>query len=277
MNEKICASIVLYNPDVERLKNNFMAIYRQVKHVFVYDNGSLNYNECEIFLSLYENVTFIHSKENLGLAYALNYLCDLALKSGYEWIVTLDQDSIVEPFLIEEYKKYILEDVAQITCYIRDINNEKNDYELRYEEIRWCITSGTFMNLFIWEKVGKFDEQLFIDGIDYDFGLIISENGYKTVRIPYVGLNHEIGKISKNIRIFGKEHPVYNHNHIRKYYIARNSIYVARKHRNLSVSKSVFRVIGRLIFDFVFEKQKFKKLRYALKGMKDGFRMKVKR
>ena len=41
--KKICAGIVLYNPEIDLLKKNIEAIADQVDCIYLFDNGSKNH------------------------------------------------------------------------------------------------------------------------------------------------------------------------------------------------------------------------------------------
>ncbi len=274
---KICACIVLFNPNIERLLENISSVVKQVDCVFLINNGSDNLNEITLICNKDNKLKLIDLKENKGIAYALNCACLKAIEFGYEYILTLDQDSVCMDDLISNYITYLKPEIGQIGCVIKDRNEMKVNNIDNVSEVDWMITSGSLVNLMVWKKIGGYDDELFIDLVDTDFGLTIIENGYKNIIIPYVGLLHEIGHISKNIKIFGKSHPVYNHSSFRRYYICRNSIIVAKKHKKLNVYKSYLKVIGRIIFIFIFEKEKFKKLKAGLKGLKAGSKYRARK
>ena len=273
--DNVCAGIVLYNPNIERLNENINAISSQVNIIYLINNGSKNTTDIAELIVQWHNVMLINLNENKGIATALNVACDRAIKDGYEWILTLDQDSVSKNELIETYLKFTnLQRVGQLTCIIEDRNSKEiTSINGAYIKIDWSITSGSLVCLKAWETVQGFDEKLFIDGVDFDFGLKLSEYGFETIKINYIGLLHEVGKISKVIKIFGKEHQVFNHNKIRRYYICRNNIYIARKHSNLSVFKIFLKTFARIWFVFIFEDDKFGKLKAGFKGIKDGFKL----
>lgn len=271
---KICACIVLFNPNIDRLIENLSSVKRQVDRVYLVNNGSENIEQIKSIVTD-DKIELINLYENKGIAYALNYSCDIALKSKYEYILTLDQDSVCLPGLIKEYTKYLEPNIAQVGCLIKDRNDNDDNINNQVVEVDWMITSGTLMNLSIWQKIGGFDSQLFIDLVDTDYGLSVIENGYKNIVIPFIGLLHEIGHISKSIKLFGKKHPVYNHNAFRRYYICRNNIIVAKKHNKISVFKTYIKVIFRIFYVFIFERDKFKKLKAGLKGLKAGMKYKI--
>ena len=57
----ICAGIVLYNPDIDKLTNNINSIINQVSVVLLQDNGSSNIKEIEELIKQWENVKIIHN------------------------------------------------------------------------------------------------------------------------------------------------------------------------------------------------------------------------
>ena len=42
---KIIATIVTYNPDIDRLSENIKSVYCQVDEIYIYDNASKNVNQ----------------------------------------------------------------------------------------------------------------------------------------------------------------------------------------------------------------------------------------
>jgi len=53
---KVCAGIVLYNPSLDRLKENIKSIYNQVEEVFVVDNASNNLMEIKKYFQNIKDV-----------------------------------------------------------------------------------------------------------------------------------------------------------------------------------------------------------------------------
>ena len=107
--EKIVAGIISFNPEIKRLKENICAITNQCDCLYLIDNGSGNINDVIELLNKIndEKITLIRNNKNKGIARALNQLCEIALGNGYEWIITLDQDSVCPLNLTAQYKKYI--------------------------------------------------------------------------------------------------------------------------------------------------------------------------
>lgn len=279
------AGIVTYNPDIERLLLNLDAIYRQVDRIVIADNGSSNFDEMKKKIEHFKNIYIIALGENKGIAFALNVLCDYAYNNKYEWILTLDQDSVVETDIISKYDKYkgYSNQLAMMTCIIKD-RNFKLEIEKEYikekkcVEIDSCITSGSFVNLNVWKKVNGFNSKLFIDAVDTDFSFKLIENGYKIIRIPYIGMLHEVGNRTRVVRVFSKEVVIYNYSAFRTYYIIRNQVYISKKYINLlgkkESRKTYWASYRRIAIQFIFEKDKFVKLKASIKGLLDGHKLK---
>lgn len=279
MSKRI-AGIVVFQPDLSRLEQNLIGVYSQVDTVIIYNNGLCNSDEFDGLISCFANVSVIGDGTNVGIAKALNCLANTAIQYGAKWLLTLDQDTVVKPQLIADYEKELSADplLASLTCIIEDRNftyDEKKEEESKY--VSSCITSGNYINLDVWKKIGGFDEKLFIDKVDTDYCYRLIQNGYKILKIPYVGILHEVGSSTKRHSILGKQFVVFNHSPFRCYYIIRNQIYFARKHeKQLGLVKSLrFQRTAwtRIVVILLFEDHKFEKTKAWLRGIVDGYSM----
>lgn len=82
---RICAGIVLYNPDINRLKDNINSIIEQVDCIYMQDNGSSNIALIEELMKNYTSTILLKNGINRGIAWALNRLCERSLVDGYQW------------------------------------------------------------------------------------------------------------------------------------------------------------------------------------------------
>lgn len=272
---KISAGIVTYNPDINRLSENINAINAQVDCIIIVDNGSENILNIEELLLYYKNIFLVKNRENLGIAKALNQIILLSKKNHYDWVITLDQDSVVADDIIRVFKKYIsFENIAIITPLIVDRNIQiSEDITKPYEYVEKCITSGSLTKIQACENVGYFDEKMFIDIVDFEFCARLQEKGYKILKVNETKLLHELGK-SREVYFLGKKIIVYNHSPIRKYYYTRNFLYYIRKHKNLlDIKKIYFHFIYRLIVTIMFEEKKMEKFKQIVGGFKDSKKM----
>lgn len=159
----IAAGIVLYNPDINRLKENISSIIVQCDHVYLIDNGSANFDEVDVLIEKFnqEKVSIIRNDSNRGIATALNQLCENAKAEGFSWLVTLDQDSVSPSNMVEEYKKHTDKQEAAMFCplvYDRNKNASIGTYDSETLEVDECITSGAMIRLDVWQELNGFDE-----------------------------------------------------------------------------------------------------------------------
>ncbi len=277
-NNNITAGIVLYNPNINRLLKNIESVYQQVQKIIVFDNGSDNYKEVVKYLKKFPNVIEISSSINRGIAYALNEIAIKAKKMGYDWLLTLDQDTVIRKNLINTYTKYLnLPQLGQLCCGYEDANLpgsrigiNTNFPEYKVYRVKECITSGTLMNLKALENVGGFDEALFIDGVDDEISYLLEENHYFTYKVNFIGMNHELGKIDKG-RIFSKEIKHSNYGPMRRYYIARNRVILSKRYKKYQpLTTNMIYQLKDWVTIILFEHNKHKKSLAIIKGIHDG-------
>lgn len=160
---RICAGIVTYNPDIELLIKNINAISDQVNKVIIVDNGSINWNNWSNRI-LSKNVEIIRNRNNDGIAKALNQICTYAVENDYDYVLTLDQDSIAPLDLVEQLSVHMSKDTAIVAPNIVYRNNENyaDNITEGCEEVEWVITSASLTNLSVWKELSGFDERLFI-------------------------------------------------------------------------------------------------------------------
>ena len=275
----ISAGIVLFNPDINRLKENISAVIVQCTHIYLVDNGSNNTDEVKELLNQYNQskISILCNTENQGIAKALNQLTAAAQKGGFEWILTLDQDSVAPSNIAEEFEKYTNNLNAGMLCPVICDRNKGVVVEAKdgYKEIDECITSGSLLNIKAWSEIGGFDESMFIDGVDFDICYRLRKSGYKILCIQSVVLLHELGRIEYHRFLFWKV-LVKNHSAFRKFYIARNTVYLARK-EHTNIVKAILQNIKLFLIVVCYEDDKWKKSKKILQGTMDGFKCEIER
>lgn len=287
-----CAGIVLYNPDLIRLNENIKSILPQVDLLILIDNGSANVNKVIEKYNSEKKIKVIENHKNLGIASALNTICEIAKLENYEWVMLLDQDSICSATIIESYRKYINDsNVGLLTPFIIDINkisiNDYKEMDLNdVDVVDWAISSASFINIVIWEKLGKFMDSLFIDGVDIDYSIRLKLNNYTQLRINDEYLLQEVGKAEKTwlkrihrdnsgeIRFINYYRS--NHSPIRQYYMAKNHIIISKKYKKyIPLWKSIVLSMLIIIPKLVFEKPKLKVIPKIIIGVLEGCFTKV--
>lgn len=156
----------------------------------------------------------------------------------------------------------------------------------KISEVDWAITSGSLINLNVWDKIGKFSDELFIDAVDFDYSIRLQINGYRQLRINTEYLLQEVGNAEPTI-IFRphkdntgkwswKRYYRTNHALIRQYYMVRNNIILARKYKKYrSFVKGIIFVLIFTMSKILVEKKKSRLIKMVFKGIVDGFNYNV--
>ena len=183
---KVAAIIVSYNPD-SNLFDSINLLLNQVEKVIIVDNGSKEKYVKYIKSINEDKIEIILNKENLGIATALNIGVRKALENGYEWILTMDQDSKASPDMVKKmfnvYNSINREERKDILSIFPNFVDERiqsieeNSNMNSYEYVDADITSGNLLRKEVFEKVGFFDDSLFIDLVDTDFCMRLNEKG----------------------------------------------------------------------------------------------------
>lgn len=277
---RICSGIITYNPTLTDVSTCLEALCNQVERVIIVDNASKNVKSLQEVVSKYANVTLVKNSQNIGFAKALTQVFEWAKSQGFNWVLTLNDDSVVPSNMISEYKK-ILESQGNLVnqknaknskiAIVCSLLKNRLDGTILHSKCHKdeCITSGSLTSVEAWQKIGGFDEWLEIDGVDFDFSRRLVRAGWKIVECQNVIMEHQIGK-ARSINLIIKHPIVWNHNANRKYYIARNMQVVDYKMGTYSYAKSLRAVVRDMIFVALWEKNKFAKIRAMIRGFKDG-------
>lgn len=280
INMHICAGIITYNPTLTDVSTCLEALCNQVERVIIVDNASKNVKSLQEVVSKYANVTLVKNSQNIGFAKALTQVFEWAKSQGFNWVLTLNDDSVVPSNMISEYKK-ILENQGSLVnqknaknakiAIVCSLLKNRLDGTILHSKCHEdeCITSGSLTSVEAWQEIGGFDEWLEIDGVDFDFSRRLVRAGWKIVECQNVIMEHQIGK-ARSINLIIKHPIVWNHNANRKYYIARNMQVVDYKMGTYSYAKSLRAVVRDMIFVALWEKNKFAKIHAMIRGFKDG-------
>ena len=244
-SNKIAAGVVLYHPDMIRLEKCIENLKKQIDKIYIFDNSEEKIKINNAF------VVYMTEEKNKGISYALNKIMRRAKMDGFNWVMTMDQDSIIPDGMIEGFEECIaLHPDVGIIC--PQVIDKRRIYSVaqKSEEavyVDFCITSASCTSIEAWEKCGEFDEWLFIDLVDNEFCKRIRASGYKILRLNKWVLDQEFGKIipkserkqqfwlavskilqNQNFAKFSYKKIV---SPLRVYYTNRNIIYVNKKMR----------------------------------------------
>lgn len=270
--------------------------------IIVVDNGSTDESVIKLKMlqmraekAVNKNFKIIENKENLGFSGGNNVGIRFALKSNADYILLLNNDTLVKPNFLSELVK-IGESSSKIGLIGPKIYFavEPNRIWFGGGKINWLKTKGEHLNynktddkktslqpstyqvsdyltgccLLIKraavEKIGMLSEDYFLYYEDTDYCLRAQEAGWQCVYIPSAYIWH---KISQSTREFS---PSYI------YYHSRNGLMLAKKHNPaekviLVYLFSIYLVIKQLI-KYLFLPQKRLWVKMALLGIYDFYR-----
>ena len=174
----------------------------------------------------------IQLEQNSGIGVALNRGMEHVFDQGAEFVITLDQDTI----LCDDYVSRIRETMDRIgsagpvLLTFEDINGyepgdlgSRGGLRVSFEPMQ----SGMVVSAQAYEAVGPLDGDLFIDCVDVEYYLRARKLGVDTIIMPGAKIIHEIGyEIERRApRILSPRRKTYvlrEHAPFRLYYIVRN-------------------------------------------------------
>ena len=261
-------SIITFNPDINVLSSSILKLIKSDFNIIIMDNNSSNFREIKKRFQNIKNLKFISKSENLGLSVRLNEIFRSAIKDKFDYVLYLDQDSIVSDLLISEYEKNASLFTILVSNYKeRMIKNHKNR---KFNKNLPPILSGSLISTKTWLRIGAFDENLFIDGIDFDFFYRANKSGISIIRVPNVWISHQIGEGKYVGFLFFKIY-TQNHNSFRKRNIAFSLVYLSRKNKSFFYKIKKYLSLMKLIIFVFIEPNSLEKSIEIMKGIKDGY------
>ena len=246
----VAAGIVLFHPDFDRLFRCINNLSGQTDTVILYNNGADVEKVDRWNQNNGINIIIVGSGENVGIAAALNMIMEKAVDLGVEWVLTLDQDSVVPAGMLSLFSDAMSDESVAIVCpqnidprrkYMKPVTHPVA------ETVKMCDTSGSCTRLSVWKELGKLDDWLFIDLVDNDFCKRIELKGYRIIRINGAVMDHKYGNIAPRRkmaeRFFIRAGEILHSTNIQKlsfkrivnpmrvYYENRNILYLNKKYK----------------------------------------------
>ncbi len=281
--ENTCAVVITYFPDYD-ISSRLHRIQQQLSSIIIVDNASSEH--CLSILKSFsssQKIKLLENNKNEGIAKALNQAASLAIESGFSWILTLDQDTIVQDNMFDElaaiYKSsgYRLPLIG--SNYWDALRNKQfiectSQADHAFIEQRTLITSGTLMRLDLFKSIGGFREDYFIDSVDHEYCLRARSNNFSVVISCKNLMSHSIGiSASRSSHFQAFEHPP-----IRKYYIARNTLVTLKDYFTREPAwamRQLLRLAIELTSIILFERDKKNKTYAFMHGIRDGIKNKM--
>lgn len=271
---KIAACVILYHPDksVEQNIQSYSGI--TVKTYIIENSEERTFNFNPDFKSLSQAV-YLHDGNNAGIAKRLNQACELAWEDGFEYLLTMDQDSYFDESVLKSYFNCIDAYSGKEKVAMFGINYESplSSTECSFEKVNFLITSGSVINLSVYKQTGGFDENLFIDFVDTEYCLRSIITGFDTIRFPHIFMHHNLGETieKRSLKSLQKTKRSF-HSPLRLYYMTRNYLYISSKYNDvfkaeLSILKKD--LLNRIKNRLLYKSGRIKTIQYLLKAVSD--------
>lgn len=279
-NPAVCAVVVAYHPDRD-FEARLRVILPQVQSLLVVDNTPAGQREdrIDVPVSTGRQSCLIENSDNVGVAAALNQGLEYARQQGFEWLLTLDQDSVcyadsVETLLAVRYAR--VPSPAVIGGNYLDPRNGATKVQAAaggWLDQKTVITSGCLVDVRFAQAIGGFRADYFIDQLDHEFCLRVRAHGGQVVISRKPVMEHSVGETGGAwLPLLGR---LPNHPPLRKYYVARNSLVTIARYWRTEPDWCLRRGL-RLAFGLplmaLLERQRLAKVRAFLAGIADGMR-----
>jgi rhamnosyltransferase len=234
---KVIAVVPTFRPDAALLEG-LRAAADQVTAVIVIDDGSPDDRGGILAQAAATGFEVVRNPTNAGIAAALNAGIRLALERGADYVLTLDQDTVLPASYVSDcLTAFRIADPATrlgIVCTDR-VNGQASIPEHYTKEglglVREAIQSGFLISASCLAECGLFDERLFIDCVDTEYCLRIAQHGFRIAVGPGTDIAHSLGEQAP-LRPFGLARRAPDgtqatyeyHGPTRRYFITRNNV-----------------------------------------------------
>jgi rhamnosyltransferase len=266
--QRIAGVVVLYRP-TEEVAANIVSYLDQVERLFVVDNSETG-SCAEWPVMTGPKVLYLPNHANLGIAAVLNVGARRAAAAGFDFLLTMDQDSNAAPDMVARMLECLDgKDLAQVGM-LSPFHVTKSEHKpgtLACEDVMTPMTSGCLLNLKAYEAVGPFLDELFIDFVDNEYCLRLRKSGFAVLRANGARLQHSVGDTKKYGPFIAT-----NHSPLRRYYKTRNRFLVFSRYLDSFPGHCLFdlvRLVKEIGSIILFEEEKSAKLRMMWRGWCD--------
>ncbi|WP_132757495.1 rhamnosyltransferase [Pseudomonas aeruginosa] len=268
--------VVLFNPgddDLEHL-GELAAAFPQLRFLAV-DNSPHSDPQRNARLRG-QGIAVLHHGNRQGIAGAFNQGLDALFRRGVQGVLLLDQDSrpggaflaaqwrnlqarngqacLLGPRIFDRGDRRFLPAIHLDGLTLRQLSL---DGLTTPQRTSFLISSGCLLTREAYQRLGHFDEELFIDHVDTEYSLRAQALDVPLYVDPRLVLEHRIGT-RKTRRLGGLSLSAMNHAPLRRYYLARNGPNLPTLTQGLAV--------------LLLERDKLLKLRCLGWGLWDGLR-----
>jgi GT2 family glycosyltransferase len=225
--------------------------------VVVVDNGSMDDSVSSI-QKMFPDVTLIQTHKNLGYAGGNNVGIKRALETGAEYILILNNDTVVDSSLLRKLFEanrtrpdagllgpaiynYSAQDELISIGGVRDPSRsfefvQASHEGSAYQEVEILIGCAMLIKREVFERAGLLDESFFLCWEEIDFCMRAAENGFKCLAVPEAVIWHKVGAaLGAEASASEEASP------LRTYFDVRNQLRWAKHHLNVTGQRALLR------------------------------------
>jgi rhamnosyltransferase len=282
------ALVVLYRPTPQQL-THLLELCESGMPVLVVDNSPVPATSIADGLAAH-GIEYLRNANRGGIAGAYNRGLTHLFERGVDAVALFDQDSLASA----DYFRVMSESCASLGArafaigpriYDENIGRflpqmYSNGFSIRtlvfeagasLQRCSFLLSSGCVISRLAYERLGTFDEPLFIDHVDTEYSLRALQRGVPFYVEPRLTLSHRIGEKRQHrfgpIRFTSMNHPAF-----RRYYMARNGMHLCLQY-TLSFPVALipnFITLMQVCQVLLFESGKLAKLSGIACGIVDG-------
>ena len=231
---------VLYEPP-ENFIENIRTYVDDLDALLLYDNSRESHREL-VRASFGDRVQYVwNGGSNKCLPCAFNCAAQWMYRClvGGDWLITFDQDSRASNGMVEGMRSFVesqccSEDIAIVSPWVVDYHVAGiYPREIGMPSVSYILApmqSGAMHRLSDLRHL-CYDEKLFIDEVDFDYGAKCRVQGKKVVRLNHCELLHQVKDDYPTIAVDWRKYQKNKYSLTRWYYRYRNALYCSQKYR----------------------------------------------
>lgn len=229
MRHKTLGIVIFYHGNTRETQANILSYIENVDKLIVWLNSDELASaawETPQLESAREKIVFMGAGGgNVGIGRALNEAVRYGLRNGYEYLLTMDQDSHWE-----EVGAYL----AEVSRYCDNSHDaiftppvDRGDGRMLPFNGKDTIQSGAVFKLSMFADTGLFNEDYFVDSTDHEFCYRAGSRGYNIIKTDAGLLRHRLGYES---HIEGTKYNCENYSAQRLFYLYRAMMWIRRSY-----------------------------------------------
>lgn len=290
----ITAVIPAFHPNPARFAKVLSALAPQCDRLVVVDNGGARGIAAEASDQVGVALEILGDGNNLGVAAAQNLGVRRALETGAEAVLFMDQDSVAHPDMVEHLTealqhlisrgcrvaacgpRYHEPDSLHLSSFVRAgvfrLAHVLPSAGQRSVACDFLISSGMLVPAETLRAVGEMEERLFIDHVDTEWCFRAKRVGYGYHGVQAALMEHELGRNRKKIWL-GRWRQVPDYQPERLYYLARNTLWLARRSYIPPACKQhlLTRLAGFAFLGLLLRQDRRHRFQEIRRGIREGF------